>query len=123
MGFRCPSCHADFGVDQSKLEDHLKKDGGCEVVASISLKNVDVLSGKKKRPVRKNINKKPVAKKRTYKSIDIAHIFEKTNIVTKDNMWDDVECTICGLKGERSFENYRFDKKTSYKKIEYCNPK
>ena len=31
MGFRCPSCHKDFGSDKKALSDHMKNCAGFDI--------------------------------------------------------------------------------------------
>ena len=116
MGFRCPNCHKDFGFDENKFKKHLKEDGECSAIAHLNLLQVDIASGKKKL---KHKEKKSVKRKR-YELIDPNHNFVKVNIVSEDSMWDNIECSKCGLKGKRLFSQYKFDGRISYKRIEKC---
>lgn len=35
MGFRCPNCHQDFGLDQDKLKEHFEKNPECKKFTEI----------------------------------------------------------------------------------------
>ena len=79
---------------------------------------VDLFSGNKKL---KTARKEPKKIKRVHSFIDDKHDFRKTNLVSNDDMSDNVECSNCGLKAKRYMNgSMKFDKRISYKRIEEC---
>ena len=119
MGFRCPRCHKEFGNNKQAFEDHLLLEPECGMVAELHITAIKIKTGKRKG---KNLTKDPKPKKtkRTHSYIDPKHCFGKTSLVGDDDGWDDVQCSICGLKGKRRLSSYKFDKRISYKRIEKC---
>ena len=118
MGFRCPGCNTDFGLNEQDLKNHLREDcGEGNAVASITIEMVRRLSGKKKTKDRKE--SKP---KEPYTHVSEDHDFRKLNIVTTKDMVDLMQCRNCGVKCKRKWSSYIFDRRISNKRIENCDP-
>jgi len=119
MGFRCPNCKKDFGMDEYKLKEHFEFESGeCAAIADATVTAIDIIVGTKKpKNKRSEIKHKPM-----YSHVDENHTFRKINAVTNSDGFDSVECIRCGLKGKRQFSRYVFDRRISNKKIEQCTP-
>ena len=120
MGFRCPNCKKDFGLDESALQIHLETENGeCAAYAQVELNFIAVKFGfkKSKSAYQETIQRK---KKEPYRFVSDKHEFEKLNIVSNHDGSDNVKCKRCGLKAKRVFSRYVFDGRISAKKIENC---
>lgn len=106
MGFRCPNCHKDFGLDKSKLDEHFSKNPECATEAWVHTelwkKSIGI-----KTPTSKA--KKETSRKRHIYSISPNHHFVKQNIISKDDCSDIVVCSNCGLKAKRFGSSMKFD--------------
>lgn len=120
MGYRCPSCKADFGNDKKRLQEHFENynNSECSVISSITLRNIDIMTGKRKNKFAKPTTQPAPRKKYSY--IDTAHNFQKINAVSNEDGSDVVVCKNCGLTGKRFLSTYKFDGRISYKRIETC---
>ena len=120
MGFKCPNCKKDFGLDKFALQVHLETENGeCAAYAQAELNLIAVKFGLKQS---KSIGTETIQrkKKEPYRFISENHHFEKINIVSNDDGSDNVKCKNCGLKAKRFFNTYIFDGRISAKKIENC---
>lgn len=119
MGYRCPGCGKDFGLDKESLYHHLDFESGeCSAYAHAVLANVKIMLGDKSYVDKKLQDRKRISK--SYSRISPNHNWVKQNIVSDENGCDVVVCTKCGIKAKRRMDNFYFDMRQSMKKIENC---
>lgn len=116
MGYRCPNCFQDFGLDKSKLDEHFSKNPECATEAWVHTdlwkKSISIKSSKYK-------TKKESSRKRYISSISPKHHFVKQNIISNDDCSDTVVCSKCGLKAKRFGNSMKFDMRYT-RLIQYC---
>ena len=116
MGFRCPNCQQDFGLDKEKFDQHLQDNPKCNAEAWIYTDFImDYMHGK---PKGRNKTKKPNSS-RHYDHVSPNHRWVKVNLVTNDDGTDTVVCERCGLKAKRRLSFLKFDMRYVHK-IENC---
>lgn len=133
MGFRCPNCRKDFGLDKSLLDEHLQNAIECSGDAQYLLMKTEFLANK---DVPKKQRKIEYTSERMYKTLDIRtnnikrqyefignHQWAKINVVSNEDCSDDIKCKVCGLKAKRYLDSIVFNKKTSANAIENCKGK
>lgn len=120
MGYKCPNCHKDFGLDKPKLDEHFAKNPTCAAEAYVRTELWKISVGIKKPhlPYGQRWNDKP-KKSRHYNQISKKHIWEKLNLVTNSDGSDTLKCKRCGLKVKRYYDKFVFDMRY-YRKIENC---
>ncbi len=75
MGFKCPSCHKDFGIDRMAFYQHVKKCNDGEADAIITATITGDTTKLKKQMKKKSFNKSQFAK----------DSFERTELLTYEN--------------------------------------
>ena len=116
MGFKCPYCNQDFGVDKKKFDQHMQDNPKCHAEAWVYTDLLmDFLDGKRHGT---RIYKEPKTS-RHYDHISPNHQWRKVNLVTNDDGSDTVVCKRCGLKAKRFGSTLKFDMRF-VRKIENC---
>ncbi len=59
-------------------------------------------------------------KPKSFSRISLTHHWVKQNIVSREDRYDDVVCSRCGIKAKRYMNSYKFDMRQSMNKIENC---
>lgn len=119
MGYRCPGCGKDFGIDKEALYHHLDFESGeCSAYAYTALADVKRILGEKSYADRKLQDRKRISK--SYSQISPNHNWIKQNIISDENGYDIVVCSRCGIKAKRRMSSFTFDMRQSMKKIENC---
>ena len=119
MGFRCPGCGKDFGLDREALYHHLNFESGeCAGYAYAAIAGVKRMCGIKSQSDKAIIERNRTTK--SYSRISNNHNWEKRNIISDDEGYDVVVCSRCGIKAKRRMDSYKFDMRQSMKKIENC---
>ena len=118
MGFRCPYCQKDFGLDKEKFDQHLRDNPQCGAEAWVYTDFVmDYVDGK-----RHGLRKYKIGEPKTsrhYDHVSPNHRWTKVNLVTNDDGSDTVVCERCGLKAKRFGSTLKFDMRC-VRKIENC---
>jgi hypothetical protein len=118
MGFRCPYCQHDFGLNKDAFQKHLQDNPKCCAEAWIYTDFVmDYVDGKR-HGSRKYKCKEPKTS-RHYDHVSSNHQWRKINLVTNDDGSDTVVCKRCGLKAKRFGSTLKFDMRYT-RKIENC---
>lgn len=118
MGYKCPNCHKDFGVDKEKLEEHFLNNPECGAQAYIFRDIYPIVLGVKKPKKYHKAYKEP-KEKRHIDHISENHVWVKENVVTNDDGSDTMVCKRCGLKAKRFGSSMKFDMRYT-RKIQYC---
>lgn len=118
MGYRCPECHQDFGLDRDKFQEHLDNNPKCGAAAYTHTELWKVSVGIKKPKIRYG-GCEESRQKRTVSRVSPNHVWVKQNIVTNDDGSDTMVCTRCGLIAKRYGEKMEYDMRC-YRKIQYC---
>lgn len=119
MGYKCPSCGKDFGLDKEALYHHLDFESAvCSGEAYALLAGVKRMCGVKSQSDKEIIKRNRVSK--SYSQISPNHHWEKKNIISDDEGYDIVVCSRCGIIAKRRMDSYKFDMRQSMKKIEKC---
>ena len=122
MGYRCPNCHKDFGVDKEKLEEHFLNNPECGAEASVIKHILPISLGiekPKKRYGSRRFEYEEPKEKRHIDHISENHVWVKDNAVTNDDGSDTMVCKRCGLKAKRFGSSMKFDMRYT-RKIQYC---
>lgn len=119
MGYKCPVCGKDFGIDKEALYHHLDFESGeCSAYAYAILAGVKRVLGERSYADRKLQDRKRISK--SYSQISPNHNWIKQNIISDENGYDIVICSRCGIKAKRRMSSFIFDMRQSMKKIENC---
>lgn len=119
MGYRCPLCGKDFGIDKKAFDYHLNHESGaCAGYAHAALIGVSIACGEilKSDKMVKSKNRKT----KYYSQISPNHHWIKQNIISDEEGYDIVVCSRCGIKAKRRMSCYQFDMRQSMNKIENC---
>lgn len=115
MGFICPYCRQDFGVNKEAFQKHLEENPKCHVevwaYTDFAMQCLDKERGRKQQRVPKN--------SRSYNQVSPNHQWRKVNMVSNDDGSDTVVCKRCGLKAKRYYSSFKFDMRY-IRKIENC---
>ena len=115
MGFRCPYCNQDFGLDKQKFDQHLQDNPKCHAEAWVYTDFAKHCLDKK----RGNARQSDPKTSRHYDHISPNHQWHKVNIITNEDGSDTVICKRCGLKAKRYYGSFKFDMR-NIRKIENC---
>ena len=118
MGFKCPYCNQDFGLDKQKFDQHLMDNPKCHAEAWIHTDFVMGYVDGKRHGSRRYKSKEPKTS-RSYNQVSPNHQWHKTNLVTNDDGSDTIVCKRCGLKAKRYGSSLHFDMRYT-RKIENC---
>ena len=121
MGFRCPNCNTDFGIDENakkNLAEHFMKNPLCAADAYVHTDLWRIAVGLPKKKGKKSKQQEHTTKRR-YSKISERHFWVKQNLVTNKDGSDTVVCNRCGLKAKRFGSSFEFDMR-SIRKIENC---
>lgn len=119
MGFKCPKCHKDFGLDRNKLQEHFEENPECATEGYIRTELWKVSVGIKKANKPYGDRGKENVTHRKYEYISPKHIWSKTNLISNDDGSDTVVCSRCGLKAKRFGDKFVFDMRST-RKIQHC---
>lgn len=119
MGFRCPGCGKDFGLDREALYHHFNYESGeCAGYAYAAIAGVKRMCSYKSQADKAKAVRNRVSK--SYTRISDAHHWEKQNLISDKDGYDIVVCSRCGIRAKRCMDSYKFDMRQSMKKIENC---
>lgn len=118
MGFKCPTCHKDFGSDKDALKIHLAENPDHDITGIgscfVSLSHESFVDKEIKEAVRNfSINK-------NYAKVSSNHKWRKINLVSYPDGHDDIVCIKCGCKAKRYGSRLIFDWRQKDKIIN-CN--
>ncbi len=119
MGYKCPGCGKDFGLDKEALYHHFDFESAeCSAYAYAALAGVKRICGEKSQADKAIRDRNRVPK--SYRRISDKHNWIKQNIISDGEGYDVLVCSKCGIRAKRLMDSFKFDMRQSMTKIENC---